>query len=319
MTRVVLRRLAAALPLLLGITLLAFLLMWLAPGDYFSALEKNPKVSQETIARLRAEFGLDRPWYVQYGLWLRNLARGNFGLSIVYRAPVLDLILPRVANTLALALSSMLLAWALAVPLGVWGAMRSGTALERAAAVLFFAALAVPGFFLAFLAVGIAAATGWLPVGGAGGAGATPAAAVLDYLRHLALPAGILAVRSVASLQRILRANLLDELGKDYVRSARAKGLSEAAAVWRHALPNAVNPLVTVLGYEVAGLLSGAALIEIVTAWPGLGRLLLDATLAQDVYLVMASLVMGSVLLVVGNLAADLLLAWSDPRVRVRA
>ena len=319
MIRVALRRLLASIPLLLGISLLSFLLMQLAPGDFFSTLEMNPKISQETVARMRAEFGLDRPWYVQYGLWLRNLAHGDLGLSVVYKAPVADLIAPRVANTLALALASMALSWAFAIPLGVWGALRNGRADERAAAVVFFAALAIPEFFLAFLAVGAAAATGWLPVGGAGGAGATWTAATLDYLHHLALPACVLAVGNVAALQRILRANLLDEIGKEYVRAARSKGLSEGAAAWRHALPNAVNPLITVLGYQIAGILSGASLVEIVTAWPGLGRLLLEATLAQDVYLVMAALMLGSLLLVAGNFLADLLLAWSDPRVRVRA
>lgn len=319
MIRVALRRLAASVPMLLGISVVAFLLMQAAPGDFFSTLQMNPKISQETIARMRAEFALDRPWYVQYGMWLRNIARGDLGVSIVYRAPVADLVAARVANTLALALSSMALSWLVAVPLGVWGALRNGRPAERAVATGFFVLLAVPEFFLAFLAVGAAAATGWLPVGGAGGAGTTVVAAVADYVRHLALPATVLAAGNVAALQRILRANMLDEIGKEYIRAARSKGLSEAAAAWRHALPNAVNPLLTVLGYQLAGLLSGAALVEIVTAWPGMGRLLLEATLAQDVYLVMASLMMGSVLLVAGNFCADLLLAWSDPRVRVRA
>lgn len=310
------RRLATTVPLLLGVTLFSFLLLELAPGDYFTQLQQDPTVSRETLSRLRAEFALDRPVAVQYLYWLRNILTGNLGQSIAYRIPVSELLVPRLLNTLALSFSALVLAWLIAVPAGILAASRSGRWPDRSLSILAFLGMAVPDFLLAFLAIYLAARTGAFPVGGVGGLDATGLEAVLDYIRHLAPPAIVLAIGSVAYLQRLMRSNVIEELGKDYIRTARAKGLGRARVLWGHAVPNALNPMITIFGLELAAVASGAALVENVMAWPGLGKLLLEAVLAQDVYVVMSSLLFGTLMLVAGNLFADVVLSVVDPRIR---
>ncbi len=316
MTGLVLRRIGGFVPLLLGITLVAFLMMELAPGDYFTQLEQDPTVSRETLSKLRTEFALDRPFVVQYGYWLKNILTGNFGRSIAYRVPVLELLAPRLFNTIVLSLTAILLSWIIAIPFGVFAASRAGRLPDRLLGLCSFTGMAVPEFMLAFLAIYLAGRTGLFPLGGAGGMDLEGGAAVADYLWHLAAPALVLTVGSVAALQRLMRSNVLEELGKDYVRTARAKGLTRARVLWRHAVPNALNPMITIFALELSFVTSGAALVENVMAWPGLGQLLLEATLSQDIHVVMASLLFGSLLLVAGNLAADVLLALVDPRIR---
>lgn len=311
-----LRRLATTIPLLLGVTVFSFVLLELAPGDYFTQLQQDPTITRETLVRLRAEFALDRPVAVQYLYWLKNLASGNLGQSIAYRIPVADLLLPRLLNTLALSFAALAISWLIAVPAGILAARGAGGLLDRGLGLLAFLGMAVPDFLLAFLAIYLAARTGAFPVGGVGGLDQTGLDAVLDYLAHLAPPALVLAVGSVAYLQRLMRSNVIEELGKDYVRTARAKGLGRSRVLWRHAVPNAVNPMITLFGLELSAVASGAALVENVMAWPGLGKLLLEAMLAQDVYVVMASLLFGTLLLVAGNLFADIALAVVDPRIR---
>jgi peptide/nickel transport system permease protein len=316
MIRFVLRRFLTTLPLLFIITLLAFLLLELAPGDYFSQLEQDPTISRETLVSLRAEFALDRPVVVQYVYWLRNILRGNFGRSIAYRIPVLDLLLPRLFNTVMLSLTALFMGWLVAVPCGVLAARFQGRPLDRLLGIASFTGLAVPEFMLAFLAIWLAATTGAFPVGGAGGLGMEGWAGFVDYVRHLLPPAIVLSIASIASLQRLMRSNVLEELGKDYVRTARAKGLTRGRVLWRHAVPNALNPMITLFGLELSALASGAALVENVMAWPGLGKLLLEATLSQDIHVVLASLLFGTLLLVCGNLLADIMLGLVDPRIR---
>ncbi len=310
------RRIATTVPLLLGVTLFSFVLLEMAPGDYFTQLQQDPTISRDTLSRLRAEFALDQPVVVQYFYWLRNLLTGNLGQSIAYRIPVADLLVPRLLNTLALSFSALALAWLIAIPAGIFAARESGRWPDRLLGVVAFLGMSVPDFLLAFLAIYLAARTGAFPVGGIGGLDDIGLAAIGDYMFHLAAPAVVLAVGSVAYLQRLMRSNVIEELGKDYVRTARAKGLGRARVLWRHAVPNALNPMITLFGLELSAVASGAALVENVMAWPGLGKLLLEAMLAQDVYVVMASLLFGTLLLVAGNLLADVTLAVVDPRIR---
>lgn len=316
MFRFILRRLIITIPLVLGITLISFLLLELAPGDYFTQLSQDPTISRDTLARLRAEFALDQPALIQYFYWLKNLCMGNFGTSIAYRIPVVDLLLPRLWNTLVLSVSALLLAWVLAIPFGVIAARNAGGPLDKILGVVSFFGMAIPEFLLAFLAIYLAARTQAFPVGGVGGLDLEGWAGFQDYLYHLMPPTIVLAVGSVASLQRLMRSNVLEELGKDYVRTARAKGMTSRAVLWRHAVPNALNPMITIFGMELSAVASGAALVENVMAWPGLGKLLLEATLSQDIYVVMASLFFGSLLLVAGNLFSDIALGILDPRIR---
>lgn len=316
MAAFILRRLFSTIPLLFGITLISFLLLELAPGDYFTQLAHDPTISRETLERLRAEFALDRPAVIQYAYWLRNLFQGNLGQSIAYRIPVADLLVPRLLNTVVLSGAALLLSWILAIPFGVLAARKPGGLLDRFLGIFSFLGMAVPEFMLAFLAIYLAASTNLFPVGGVGGLDTSGLESGYEYFRHLLAPTVVLAIGSIASLQRIMRSNVIEELGKDYVRTARAKGAASKTVLWRHAVPNAINPMITIFGLQLSSVASGAALVENIMAWPGLGKLLLEATLMQDIYVVMASLLFGSLLLVAGNLIADIALALVDPRIR---
>jgi peptide/nickel transport system permease protein len=316
----VFKRLLHMIPLLVGVSLLTFLLMSLAPGDYFTALSQNPQISPETIARLKAQFHLDRPWYVQYFYWFKSVLSGDFGYSMAYKIPATSLIFGRLWNTFLLSFIAMIIAWGIAVPLGIWAAVKKDSWIDRGCSLAAFLGLSVPDVLLSLLALWFAAATGWFPVGGAESPLndlMTPAQQFWDRAHHLILPALVLAAADWAGIMRQMRSNLLDTLRAEYVTAARARGLSEGWVVYKHALRNAINPLLTIFGYSLAALLSGAFIVENIMAWPGLGRLTMEAFFAKDSYLVVDCVVMATGLLVVGNFIADLLLAWSDPRIRL--
>jgi len=307
------------IPLILGITFFSFLIISLAPGDFLTTMSQNPQIKAETIAAMRAKFGLDQPWYVQYGKWLWNAAHFDFGYSFANQIPVFTLIRERMLNTLILALSAALFAWGLSIPLGVVSAVRQNSWVDRSASFVSFIGLSIPEVFFALLMVLFAAKTGWFPVGGMKSLDFEYMPyweQTLDLLRHLILPTIVLGSISMAGRMRQMRANLLDTLLQDYITTARAKGLSERSVIYVHALRNAINPLITLFGFTLADLLSGAFLVEVIMSWPGLGRLTLDALFARDLYLVMGSLLMASVMLILGNLAADIMLVLSDPRIR---
>ncbi|MEN9203684.1 MAG: ABC transporter permease [Thermostichus sp. DG_1_6_bins_120] len=315
----ILERLTQALPVLLLITVLSFLLLQLAPGDFLDQLRADPSVSQEFIAQEEARLGLDQPLLGQYLIWLGNLLQGDFGISYTYRIPVLGLIASRAGATLLLAASSILLTWMIAVPLGILGALRQNTPLDRALQLLSYLGQAVPSFVLAILLLILAQNIGWLPVGGMTSvyfAELNPGEKLLDLGRHLLLPTLVLSITSFAGLQRITRGNFLDVLRQEYIQAARARGIPEWRVIGLHALRNAINPLVTILGFEFANLLSGSFVAEFFFNWPGLGKLLLEAVQSFDINVVMAGLLLGAVMLILGNLLADLLLQWVDPRIR---
>src|SRR3989338_2497455 len=315
----ILKRLWIAVLLLLAMTFMTFLIMRATPGNFFDALKMNPQISPETVARYEHLYGLDKPLFMQYGHWLANILRGEFGYSFYYNVPVTHILVGRLGNAFILSLASFLLTWLVAIPLGVWAALRRNQLADRLLSFLSFAAFSTPGFFLAMLLLYAASQWGVLPLGGMRSPtydDMTALAKILDVGAHLIIPTVVLSLASMASLQRLMRANLLSVLRKQYVTAARAKGLPENQVIYRHALRNAFNPMVTLLGYEFSGLLSGAALVEIVCSWPGLGTLMLTAVRAKDMYVVMASMLMGGVLLLLGNLLADILLLWVDPRIR---
>lgn len=313
------RRLLHMVPLLLGISLISFIIIQLAPGDFLTQQALNPQVSAERVAQERARFGLDRPVYLQYFIWLSNALRLDFGHSFSYRIPVFRLIGSRLFNTFVLSLSAMAFTWILSIPLGIISAIRQYSWVDKLLTFFAFLGLAIPNFFFALLLLFMAMRTGWFPVGGMYSIdyqSLSLAGKIWDRVYHLILPTIVLGTSGMAGLMRQMRGNLLDYLKADFLTTARAKGLSEGVVIWKHAVRNAINPIITIFGLSLPGLLSGAALTEIIMAWPGLGRLMLEAVLAQDLYLVMGSLIMSSVLLIVSNLAADLLLAWVDPRIR---
>jgi peptide/nickel transport system permease protein len=316
----VLRRLLQLVPLLLAVAVLTFVLLKLAPGDYLTALADNPQVSAATLDTMRHRFGLDQPWTVQLLLYLKNVVLHlDFGESFSRHQPVFAVLREGLLNTLLLAMAGAVVTWGLAIPLGAWAAARQGTAVDRTLSLVAFIGLSVPEVLSGLLLLMLAANTGWFPVGGMRSLDweSLPLAGrALDVLRHLLLPALVVGLVPLASRMRQMRANLLDVLRLEYITTARAKGLDERTVVMKHALRNALNPLITLFGYTLGSLLSGSLVAEIIFSWPGLGRVTYEAILSRDQYLVVGAVLMAAVVLVLGNLVADLLLAAADPRIR---
>ena len=314
-----LKRVLQVFPLLIGISALTFLLLQLAPGDFLNTMGENPQISPETLEAMRQRFGLDQPWWVQYGLYLKNLfLRFDFGESFSRHQPVFLVLREGLLNTLLLAGAAAIVTWGLAIPLGVWAAVRQYSWVDRILSLLAFIWLSIPEVLSGLLLLLLAAKTGWFPVGGMRSIDHDELdmfGRLLDLAHHLALPALVVGLIPLAGRMRQMRGNLLDVLRLDYVTTARAKGLSENSVIFKHALRNAVNPLITLFGYTLGSLVSGSFVAEIIFSWPGLGRITLDAILSQDQYLVMGSVLMASVVLILGNLIADVLLALTDPRI----
>lgn len=321
MFRFVARRLLHMVPVLLGVSLITFVIIDFAPGDYFAAMRMNPAFSPEFIAELEAELGFGEPLLVRYGKWVWRVLHLDLGVSMAYRVDVGGLIAARAANTVLLALSTLLFTWTLAIPFGILVALRPGSWTDRVLSFLSFFGMSVPNFFLAFLLLFLALQTGWFPIGGSASVQADSLpwfARIIDRLHHLVLPTIVLGTSGMAGLMRLMRSNILELKEQEFVRTARAKGLPERLVIGKHVLRNALNPFVTLAGYELGTLLSGAALVEAVMHLQGLGSLMLDAVRTLDVYLVMGSVLMGSLLLLIGNLIADIALALVDPRIDFR-
>jgi peptide/nickel transport system permease protein len=317
-----LRRLLHLIPIVIGVSLLTFVLMEMAPGDFFTTLSQNPQISPETLEQLRSKYHLDKPWYIRYAYWLKGVVTDlDFGYSIAYKMSATELIGGRLWNTFLLSFGAMIFAWVVAVPLGIWAAVKKDSWADRSCSMLAFLGLSIPEILLALLALMFAASTGWFPIGGAQSPLydlMSPGEQLRNRVHHLILPMLVLGASSLAGIMRQMRSNLLDTLRAEYVTTARAKGMAEGWVIYKHALRNAINPLLTIFGYSLAGLLSGAFIVENIMAWPGLGRLTIEAIFAKDYQLVVATVVMATALLVAGNFIADILLAWSDPRIRLK-
>jgi peptide/nickel transport system permease protein len=315
----ILRRLLQIVPLLLGVSAFTFLLMQLAPGDFLSTLSENPQISPEAIEAMKHRFGLDQPWWVQYGLYLKNVfLHFDFGESFARHQPVFTVLREGLLNTLLLASTAAVITWGLAIPLGTWAAVRQHSWVDKLLSVVAFVWLSIPEVISGLLLLMLAARTHWLPTGGMRSIDWDEMDVIgkaWDLMRHLLLPALVVGLIPLASRMRQMRGNLLDVLRLDYVTTARSKGLGENVVVFKHALRNAVNPLITLFGYTLGTLVAGSFIAEIIFSWPGLGRITLEALTTQDQYLVMGSVLMASVVLVIGNLIADLLLAIADPRI----
>ncbi|MBD2259277.1 ABC transporter permease [Pseudanabaena sp. FACHB-2040] len=321
-TLYIVKRLLQALLTLLLASALSFFVIQLAPGNFLDQYRQSPQFSPETLQQLEQQFGLDRPIWEQYWRWLTQIVtRGNFGISFAYQRPVLDMLWERIPNTLLLSFASLVLTWAIAIPLGIIGAVHQNRGVDRFLRVLSYMGQGMPTIITGLLLLYFAQLTTPLfPIGGRTSiyhADLTWFGQIVDVLWHMILPTIALTITSFAGLQRITRGQLLDVLRQDYIQTARAKGLPENRVIYVHALRNAINPLITLLGFEFAGLLSGAFITETFFNWPGLGRLILQAVTSQDLYVVMASLMMGATLLIIGNLLADLALSFSDPRIKL--
>ena len=304
MARYLVRRLLLTIPVLLGVATLVFALIHLVPGDPAQAM-LGEGASQEEVQRLRTSLGLDRPLLAQYTGFLGGLVRGDLGTSFRYNAPVTDQITSRLGNTAKLALAAMAVAILFAVPLGIVAAVFRGRAPDHAAMTLALAGISMPNFWLGpLLAILFAVYLGWLPVSGTGS------------LAHLVLPAITLGAALSAILARMTRASLLEELRELYVLAARARGLSGARAVLRHAFRNSLIPVVTIIGLQFGAVLTGTIITETIFAWPGLGRLLIQAINFRDYPLVQGCILFISVTYVLMNLLTDLTYGFLDPRIR---
>jgi peptide/nickel transport system permease protein len=308
------RRLLHLGPVLLGVSVIVFMVLHLAPGDPAEVM-LGANANKEDLARLRTQLGLDQPLHVQYLHWIGHVARGDLGRSLWMKRPVLGEVLERFKATLLLTGTALLLSTLGGVALGIASATRANSLLDRLSAVASLFGASMPVFWLGIVLMVIFSLwLGWLPASGMyapyGGGG------LRDLLSHLVLPAVTLAAASVTIIARLTRATMLETLGQDYVRTARAKGLGERGVVWRHALKNALIPIVTVVGVQAGYLLGGAVLTETVFAWPGVGTLVVQGILARDMPLVQGGVLVIALSFVLVNLAVDTLYAWLDPRIK---
>ena len=316
----ILRRLLVLVPLLLVMTFVTFMILQLAPGDILADLRANPQVSEDIVEELRVKYRFDRPPLVQYAYWLKGVVVDReLGYSLSQLVDVSAVIGGRALNTILLSVVTIGLVWLLALPIGIYCAVHQYTLADRLFAGLAFVGMSFPGFFLALLLLYLLGAVwGIVPIGGLYAdnfSSLTLWQKTLDLAHHLAVPVLVLTTGALAGLQRLMRGNMLEVLREQYITTARAKGLPEGRVIYRHAVRNAINPMVTLFGFQLSGLLSGAALVEIICGYPGLGTIMLEAVRRQDPFLVMGSALISGVLLIAGNLLADILLAVVDPRI----
>ncbi|HWQ52476.1 MAG TPA: ABC transporter permease [Bryobacteraceae bacterium] len=307
------RRLAHAALVLFGVSVLSFAFLELAPGDYLSEMRLDPRIAPETVAALRARHGLDQPLPVKYARWVASAARGDLGFSFAYNTPAAPLVWTRARNTLVLTMAATLAAWLIAIPLGLWFAARRGGWADRAGAAGLAALVSIPDLLLALLLLMFAVRTRALPAGGM----FTPGeAGILDLAAHMLLPVAALVLGALPVLVRHVRAAVAETLQAPFIEAARAHGIPTVRLLWRHALPAAANPLISLFGFSVGTLLSASLLVEVVMSWPGLGPLLVEAILARDLFVVIDGVLFSAVFLIAGNLLADVLLYVADPRIR---
>ena len=322
MLRYLAKRLLMMIPLLFGITLISFTVIHLAPGEPTDLqTDLNPKASAELRDRLRAQYDLDKPIIVQYGKWLGRLARFDFGESFSQdHRPVAEKIAERLPVTILINVLSIAAILACAIPIGIISATRRNSLFDRGTTVFVFLGFATPSFWLALLLMDyFGVRLGWLPIAGIKSLGHEYLgfwAGIGDYASHLVLPVFISAFGGLAGFSRYMRSNMLEVVRQDYILTARAKGLSERAVIYRHALRNALLPVITILGLSVPGLIGGSVIFETIFAIPGMGKLFYDGVMMRDYPLIMGVLVIGAILTLLGNLLADIGYALADPRIR---
>lgn len=310
------RRLLQAIPLLIGVSIIGFGLMHLAPGGPLAVYTLNPTITNQDIERIKIVFGLDQPFHVQYLKWAAGMATGNWGNTFFGGRPVLDVILERMPATFILMGCSLSVAIIIGVSIGVLGALRRYSIFDLLATSGAMVALSFPTFWFGLMAIYFfAVKMGWLPSGGMYELGeeGNP----WDLLRHLILPVMVLSLVITAGWSRYARSAFLEVMQQDYMRTAKAKGLRPAARLFWHAAPNAMKPLIALLGVELPLLFSGALVTETIFGWPGVGRLFVDALSMKEYPVLMGMMMFTSVFVIIGNLIADILVALLDPRVRL--
>ena len=316
-----LRRVLVMIPTLFLVSVICFFVIQIAPGSFTDRYLEDPRMSPATVARINTQLGLDRPVYEQYLRWVGGIVtRGDFGFSFFANRPVSSVIGERLWWTVVVAGATMLFAWAVAVPLGIFTALRRNGFTDAVASFIGYIGLAVPDFLIALLLVAMVLQLGGTQVGGL----FSPRfigdpwtwEKFVDFLNHMWIPILAIGTGSIAAVMRQMRANLLDVLNADYVRTARSKGIAERRVINRHAVRNALNPLISMAGISLPELINGTIIASIVLNLPTIGPLLYDSLINKDQYVAMSLLLLASLLLIVGNLLADLALAWIDPRIR---
>ena len=316
MIRYLLRRAGRAVLLLVAVSILLFLLLQAAPGEFLSDMRLNPQISEETLVALRAEYGLDQPLPSRYLHWLESVARGEMGYSFAYNLPASQLLWPRARNTLLLTIPALILSWTIAIPLGVLAAWRRGRWSGRIFSAGTSTLLAIPDLLLALLLLLLALRTGWFPAGGA--VSSLGSERFGDRIWHMLLPVAALTIGALPVILRHIRAALVEALESPFIGAAQAHGVSTVRILFSHSLRAAANPLISLFGLSIAGLLSASLLIEVVMSWPGIGPMLVEAIISRDLFLVIGAVMLSTLFLVLGSLIADLLLYVADPRIRVR-
>lgn len=323
MGRYILGRLLQSVLLLIGVSLLTFTIIQLAPGSYATMVgESMDASSQEDMARINAMYGLDQPVYVQYGRWLGQVVRGNLGMSLAQQRPVIDMIKERLPATIVLNLLGVLLIYLIALPIGILSAIKQYSWFDHTMTFSAFVGQAMPAFFFAMMLIYyVGMKVSWIPLAGMATIGVEYAKVplqiwALDRVRYLILPLSVIVMGGLAGLVRYMRASMLDVIHQDYVRTARAKGLSERVVVLKHAVRNALLPIVTSVGFTFSGLLGGSVVLESIFAWPGVGLLAIQAIFMRDYQVIMAFNMIGAIMLVLGMLLADILYVVVDPRIK---
>ena len=316
------RRVIHGALLLIGVSVLCFAFGALAPGNFFDDLKLNPQISPATVAALRSQYGIDQPLPLRYARWAKSVLHGEWGYSFAYNCPVKDLLLVRASNTLLLTSLATLLAWLIATPLGIWTAIHRGGWTDRLGLTVCSLLLSVPELVIALLLLYWVVRTPGLPAGGIASVrfdDLGTRAKVIDMASHLVVPTTTLVLASLPLLIRHIRASVIEVLQAPFVQAARAHGIGRTRLVFRYILPGAANPLSSLLGLSIGTLLSGSLLVEVITGWPGLGPLLLEAALGRDIYVVVGAVMASSFFMIAGSILADLLLILSDPRIRLGA
>ena len=314
------RRVIHGVLLLVGVSVLCFCFSVLAPGSFFDDMKLNPQISGGTVAALRSQFGIDQPLPVRYGSWLKSVFRGEWGYSFAYNCPVRNLLWVRARNTLLLTTLATLLAWSIAIPLGVWTANRRGRWEDRMGLAGTSLLLSVPELVIALALLYWVVRTHVLPAGGmisVNAEGLSARAKIADLASHLVIPAMTLVLASLPLLVRHIRASMIEVLQAPFMLAARAHGIKGPRLLFCYALPAAANPLSSLLGLSIGGLLSGSLLVEVITGWPGIGPLLLESAMARDIYVVVGAVMASTLFMILGSILADLLLVVVDPRVRL--
>jgi peptide/nickel transport system permease protein len=319
----IIRRLLGIIPLLLGITIISFVIIHLAPGKPTTQQElMSPRISYEARARLEKLYDLDKPLHIQYIKWLGRIVRLDLGTSLIDGRPVVDKVIERIPVTLTINILAMALILAISIPLGIKAAKNPGSFFDKVTTVGVFVGFALPTFWVALLLMQLfSIRLGWLPISGIKSIDFeyfSCSRKILDLAHHLILPVCVSAMGSLAGFSRYIRQNMLEALNQPYIITARAKGLPQKQILYRHAFPNAILPLITILGLSVPGLLGGSIIFESIFALPGVGELFYRAVMMRDYNLIMASVVLGAVLTMLGNLAADIAYAYIDPRIRYK-